>query len=68
LLTAYAAGLSWMLALALVDGVDGIGAILDHPGARLLASTRRVDQMAHPLSGVTRTAADDSLMKQAVPG
>ena len=31
LLTAYAAGLSWMLALALVDGVDGIGEILDHP-------------------------------------
>ena len=29
LLTAYAAGLAWMLALALVDGLDGIGVILD---------------------------------------
>jgi hypothetical protein len=29
LVTAYAAGLAWMLALALVDGLDGIGHILD---------------------------------------
>ena len=29
LVTAYVAGLAWMLALALVDGLDGIGHILD---------------------------------------
>jgi hypothetical protein len=29
LVTAYAAGLAWMLALALVDGLDGIGHVLD---------------------------------------
>jgi hypothetical protein len=30
-LATYAGGLAWMLALALVDGLDGIGEILDHP-------------------------------------
>ena len=28
---AYAGGLAWMLALALVDGVGGVGDVLDHP-------------------------------------
>ena len=31
LLTVYAAGLAWMLALAFVDGSDGVGVILDDP-------------------------------------
>jgi methylthioxylose transferase len=31
LLQVYAAGLAWMLALAFVDGADGVGAILDQP-------------------------------------
>jgi methylthioxylose transferase len=31
LAASYAAGLGWMLALALVDGVDGIGEVLNHP-------------------------------------
>ena len=31
LVTAYAAGLAWLLALALVDGPQGIGQVLEHP-------------------------------------
>ena len=31
LLTVYVAGLAWMLALAFVDGSDGVGVILDDP-------------------------------------
>ena len=30
LLTVWASSLAWMISLALVDGVDGIGAVLDH--------------------------------------
>jgi hypothetical protein len=30
LLVAFAAGLAWLVSLALVDGLDGLGAILDH--------------------------------------
>src|SRR5262245_10445502 len=31
LLTAYAGGLAWMLSMALVDGVGGIGDVLEQP-------------------------------------
>ena len=31
LATTYAGGLAWMVSLGLVDGVDGLGRVLDHP-------------------------------------
>jgi hypothetical protein len=41
LLVAFAAGLAWLVSLALVDGLDGLGAILDHR-SEYLATAREV--------------------------
>ena len=41
LLAAYGAGLAWMLALALVDGADGIAGVLAHPYEYLRHARRR---------------------------
>jgi hypothetical protein len=58
LLTAYVAGLGWMLALALVDGPDGIGEILDHPYEYLDTARATTDLPATLDAYVSRIPAD----------
>jgi hypothetical protein len=58
LLTAYAAGLAWMLALALVDGLDGIGEILDHPYEYLNTARATTDLPATLDAYVSRIPVD----------
>ena len=48
LLVSYAGGLAWMLALALVDGVGGIGDVLDHP-YEYLRTARATDDLPHTI-------------------
>jgi hypothetical protein len=50
LLVAFAAGLAWLVSLALVDGLDGLGAILDHR-SEYLATAREVTDVGELLRG-----------------
>jgi hypothetical protein len=58
LLATYAAGLAWMLALALVDGVGGVGDVLDHP-YEYLRTARATDDLPHTIDTyISRIPAD----------
>ena len=50
LVTAYVAGLMWMLALATVDGLSGLGQVLEHKN-EYLGPAREVDSSPQLLSG-----------------
>ena len=55
---AYAGGLAWMLALALVDGVGGVGDVLDHPYEYLDTARATTDLPATLAEYVSRIPVD----------
>ena len=55
---AYAGGLAWMLALALVDGVGGVGDVLDHPYEYLNTARATTDLPATLAEYVSRIPVD----------
>ncbi|MGO4342565.1 hypothetical protein [Phycicoccus sp. Soil748] len=61
MVVAWASSAAWMVSLALVDGVDGIGAVLDRP-SEYLSSARAVDDVGDLLrsfvSRIPLTASD----------
>ena len=60
LVASYAAGLGWMLSLALVDGTDGIGKILND-SYEYLRTARRTTDLPHALSTFVSRIAYDGL-------
>jgi hypothetical protein len=60
LLTAYAAGLAWMLALAFVDGPDGVGHILG-TGYEYLRTARATTDLPHTLDTYVSRIPYDAL-------
>ena len=70
LLLAYVAGLAWMLALASVDGRDGIGEILQYK-YEYLPAARRVDDLPATLDEYTARipfSAGDRAGRRTSPG
>jgi len=55
---AYVGGLAWMLALALVDGVGGVGDVLDHPYEYLNTARATTDLPATLAEYVSRIPVD----------
>ena len=55
---AYAGGLAWMLALALVDGIGGVGDVLDHPYEYLRTARATTDLPATLAEYVSRIPVD----------
>ena len=55
---AYAGGLAWMLALALVDGIGGVGDVLDHPYEYLSTARATTDLPATLAEYVSRIPVD----------